>query len=237
MENRTQNRRKFLTKLGVAMSAGAGLALMPNPALANSVLPTAQTWAMRIHGSEGRIEGSAHGGQKSSITMSKLINNMMSISSSTYYRSVNYGGMPGTTVALEGEAAGTMIPTSGGGQFIIWDRGAKDSDKNGEFWVHYAIPTPLIAAGNRAKAGVCLVCCMSTDIKMHIGQVEVWDGNKRIFSQANIQLWGPEKKHRFNIPNSPFINTALCISLQIKGEQANATTILEINGVGIDFYL
>lgn len=108
MENKNQNRRKFLTKLGVAVSAGAGLGLLPNTALANSELPSAQTWAMWIHGSAGRIEGSAHDGQKSPITMIRL-KKMMPFSSLTYFRSSNNGGMPGTTVALEGEAAGTMI--------------------------------------------------------------------------------------------------------------------------------
>ncbi|MDC8000035.1 hypothetical protein POV26_03225 [Aequorivita todarodis] len=219
------------------MSTGVGLGLMPNTALASTALPTVQTWAMWIHGSAGRIEGCAHDGQKSPITMAKLKKKMMTISSMNYFRSGNNGGMPGTTVALEGEAAGTMIPTSGGGQFIIWDRGTKNNDKNGEFWVHYAIPTPLIAAGTRAKAGLCLVSCMSTDIKMHIGQVEVWHGNKSIFSQANTQLWGPEKMHRFNIPTTPSVMGALCISLKIKGERVNATKILEISGVGIDFYV
>lgn len=237
MENKIQNRRKFISSFGMAVSAGAGLVFMPNQALANSVVPTKQIWAMWTHGSAGRIEGSAHGGQKSSKTMSKFINKIMSINSVTYYRSANYGGMPGTSVALENEAAGTIIPTSGGGQFFIWDRGTKDSDKNGEFWVHYPITTPLIMAGIIAKAGMCIINCTSTDEKVHIGQVEVWDGNKKIFSQEDTPLWGPEKRHKFKIPDTPSVNAALCISLKIKGERVNATNILEINGVGIDFYV
>lgn len=234
MENTNQNRRKFLNKLGAGVAAGAGLALLPNSVIANTTHTTAQTWAMWTHGSAGKIQGSAFNGKSTKTVMDKLIKDKFNIS---YFGSADFVGMPGTSVALEGEAAGTMVPTSGGGQFIIWDRGTKNNDKNGDFWVHYPIPTPAIAGGIRAKAGLCLVNSASTDIRMHIAEVEVWDANKRIFSQTDLKLWGPEKMHRFNIPSTPNVNFALCISLKIKGERVNSTKNLEISGVGIDFYV
>lgn len=235
MENKNQNRRKFLNKLGAGVAAGAGLALLPNSAMANTDKTNAQTWSMWTHGSTGKIEGSAFDGKSSSAPMSNLIGKIVTLASFTYFRSGNFGGMPGTSVALAGEAAGTMMATSGGGQFIIWDRGTKNNDKNGEFWVHYPIPTPVIAGGTRAKASVCWVVCGSTDIKMHIAEVEVWDGNKRIFSKNDTKLWGPTNTHRFNIPATPSVIYGLCISFKIKGERVNSEKILEIVSVGIDF--
>jgi len=68
-------------------------------------------------------------------------------------------------------------------RFVVFDTGKKDKEKNGTFWVHYAIPTPVIISNVRVKAETVLINYESSNISaLSIRAVHVWDGNKRIFA-------------------------------------------------------
>lgn len=232
------NRRGFIDKLikSSALVTMAGL-LLPNKIFANKTKnSTANIYAMWTHGSDGKMEGVFHSGKDTVSLATKMFNKMKTFHSAGYFRGAGRGrGMPGSSIYLGGAAAATMIPTSGGGQFTIWDSGSKSKAKNGEFWIHYAIPTPVIANSVRVKASKILIKCASTDANFYISDIELWDANKRIYNKNNQKLWGPDKMHAFSFGNSPrTVLYGLCLSLKIKGERVSADRILEISGVGVD---
>ena len=235
MEN--QDRRNFLGKAakGLALGTTASV-LVPANAMASPTQETnmATTYALWAHGNTGKLEGEFHNGKDARSAMSRIINKMRPLHKIGVLKSSDGIGLPGHSISLPGEGAATMIPTSAGAQFTIWDRGSKSKAKNGEFWVHYAIPTPIIIDSKRVTANTILVKSMSTEAKFYISELEVWDANKRIYTRGGLKLWGPDKMHRFNIPNPKTVGYALCVSLKMKGERVAADSILEISGVGVD---
>ncbi|RPD98514.1 hypothetical protein EGM88_04750 [Aureibaculum marinum] len=237
METKETNRRGFIDKI-LKSSALVGIAglLYPNKIVAKErEIIAANNYAMWIHGSEGKMEGVFHSGKDSIKIATKMINKMRNFHSAGYARSIVGRGMSGHSISLGGEAAATAIPTSGGAQITIWDSGSKSKAKNGEFWIHYSIPTPVIANNVRVRISNILVKCASTDANFYISDIELWDANKRIFNRNNQKIWGPDKMHSFSFRSNPKkIFYGLCLSLKIKGERVSADRIFEISGVGVD---
>lgn len=214
----------------------AATALLPTKAMA--VIPAsnvfAGVYALWSHGNSGRIEGSFHNGKDATSITQKIVNKMRPLRNLGILKSPSNGGVPGDTIRLPGSTAATMIPTSAGAQFTIWDRGTRSKAKNAEFWVHYAIPSPVIVNSRRVTANKLLVKSTSTEAKFYIQELEIWDANQRIFVKQGLKLWGPDKMHGFAIPKPKTVLFGLCVSIKIKGERVAADSILEISGVGID---
>ena len=234
MEN--QNRRNFLDKATKGLVLGTAAALLPATAIAATPSSGgfAGVYALWTHGNSGRMEGSFHNGKDASSITAKIVNKMRPLRRIGILKSGSGAGVPGDTIRLPGSTAATLIPTSAGAQFTIWDRGSKSKAKNGEFWVHYAIPSPIIVDSKRVTANKLLVKSTSTEAKFYINELEVWDANQRIFLKQGLKLWGPDKMHGFTIPNPKTVLFGLCVSIKIKGERVAADSILEISGVGID---
>jgi len=240
---KNQNRRKFIEKVskGIALGTAASL-LVPTETLAannkeNEEESMASTYALWTHGNSGKMEGSFHNGKDARSVTSRIITKMRPLHKIGVLKSNIGAGVPGDTISLPGEAAATMIPTSAGAQFTVWDRGSKSKAKNGEFWVHYTIPTPVIIQSKRVTANKLLVKNTSTEAKFYINELEVWDANIRIYQKRGLKLWGPDKMHGFTLSNPKTVLYGLCVSIKIKGERVAADSILEISGVGIDFML
>ncbi|WP_178984208.1 hypothetical protein [Winogradskyella helgolandensis] len=234
------NRRKFLDKLLKGAAFGTVGLLFTNRLNAsnNSNDNSSNLYAMWTHGSEGKMEGRFHDGKDAISFGSKLIGKIRAPLTAGYLRGVRTGSkFEGTSIILPGEAAATMVSTSGGAVFTIWDSGTKAKSKNGEFWVHFTIPTPVIANNVRAKVSKILVKCSSTNVSFHISDVELWDANERIFHKSNQKLWGPDRMHGFSFRPAKSVKYGLCMSLKIVGERVSADEILEISGVGVDLMI
>ena len=232
------SRRGFIDKLfkGLALSTAASL-LVPNKIYANNATnKLANIYAMWTHGCEGKILGPFYNGVDPNGFVLRLIDKAGIFLTHAAKRDfVKEKAFAGHSILLGGEAAGTMIPTSNGALFTIWDKGQKSKAKNGEFWVNYTIPTPAIANGVRVKASKILVKCASSDANFYITDVELWDANERIYNKENLKLWGPDKMYDFSFGDNPrTVKYGLCVSLKIKGEQVLADRILVVSGVGVD---
>ncbi len=231
-------RRNFINTLfkGAAFGTAASV-LMPNKIKAsgdeNSM---ANVYAMWTHGSEGKMEGVFHDGKDAVSFGDKLMGKVRGAFTGGFLKTLGNGvRFPGSSISLVGEAAATMAVTSGGALFNIWDRGTKNKTKNGEFWVHYTIPTPAIANSVRSKVSKILVKCASTDNSFYISDVELWDADERLYNKGNLKLWGPDKMHSFPFAgNNNTVRYGLCVSLLIKGERVSGNQFLAISGVGVD---
>lgn len=159
-------------------------------------------------------------------------------------------------LVLLGHSGGAACLRMGwGARFVILDVGRRNYGKSGEFWVHYAISTPVVEDGHRAQADTVLVNYESTDIQqIKICEATVWDGNRRIFADHSVtpsangydggiagrtsnsgtrpntaKLW------RGNIRRQD-IFFGLQVSLKIQAHHAR-DNYLEIRGVGIEFQI
>lgn len=147
-----------------------------------------------------------------------------------------------------------------GARFVVYDTGSADNPQSGSFWCHYAIPTPVIEAGARAKADTVLINYETNKPRnINIDAVHVWDGNKRILAADNLQLINTTKgddEYDGGISgqtanSSTAINLSrlfrrnivdrdvffgIGVSILIRADQAKDDYI-EIRSVGIDFDL
>ncbi|NAS30460.1 hypothetical protein GTQ40_05730 [Flavobacteriaceae bacterium R38] len=236
MQTKNSNRRTFLNKLSKGLAIGTiGSMLVPAKVFANeNTTNRANLYAMWAHGSEGKMEGVFHNGRDAKSVASRMMSKLRPLHKKGFLRSPQGQGLPGNSIYLGGAATATMIPTSAGAQFTVWDSGSKSKAKNGEFWVHYPISTPVIMNNNRLKPSKVLVKCTSTDIRFHISEIELWDANRQIFAQRGLKLWGPDKMHWFVPRNVRPVGYGLCVSIKVKAERVAADVVLEISGVGVD---
>lgn len=99
-------------------------------------------------------------------------------------------------------------------------------------WVHFQIPTPVIADGQRLRAGSVLLR-FRTGPGAAIGAVHVWDGSQRIAAHDGLNLTSSGvTTRRFGVPSSPKVYWGLGISVNVKfGDDAN----LPANKLLVDF--
>lgn len=166
----------------------------------------------------------------------------------------------GDIIDLGNYAGVACLRMGWGARFVVYDTGSGDNPQSGRFWCHYAIPTPVIEAGSRAKANTVLINYETNKTRnINIDSVHVWDGNKRILSVDNLNLINTTKgddefdggisrettnssasvdlKRLFRrniIDRDVFFGVG--VSILIRAEQAK-DDYLEIRSVGIDFDL
>lgn len=121
-------------------------------------------------------------------------------------------------------------------EFYFFDRGRDNKPKNGEVWVHFAIPTPVITNNRRVKAKDVLLLLKGSSERLRIAKIHVWDANKRILAR-DVNEWGKKSQVRFSIPGTPSVSYGIGVSILIKGERVKASERIEICGVGVDFVL
>lgn len=166
-----------------------------------------------------------------------------------------FRGDTGDIVDLGGHGSIACLRMGWGARFVTFDNGSDNREKSGSFWVHYAIPTPVIEDGHRARADTVLLNYESTDInEMSPAAIHVWDGNIRIFADDSPTVSADD----FNggIPGSTTNSSAtpdisklwrgdirlkpvffgLTVSVLIRAQRAR-DNFLEIRGVGVDLQL
>ncbi|WP_024773057.1 hypothetical protein [Aquimarina macrocephali] len=168
-----------------------------------------------------------------------------------YYRS-RYSSQD--NVPLSGDTTVACLRLRWGSRFIFYDSGSKNKPKSGSVWCHYAIPTPVIEEGSRARIRRVEINYESTMIsEISVGAVEVWDGNRLIHEETNPGRSGvginggitgstrdfrnvPEEENVLIIDDIPdqFIFFGLSVSIKIEANNAK-DDYLEIRSVGADF--
>lgn len=155
----------------------------------------------------------------------------------------------GDLVSLGGNGTVACLRIGWAARFVVYDCGFKNEAKSGQFWCHYAIPTPVIIDGKRAEADTVLINYESSNINaLSPGAIVVRDGDIVIFKDfsptvsANDFNGGSgslvrdtKKLWRGDLQNRP-VHYGLCVSLEIKAQSAK-NDYLEIRGVGIDFQI
>jgi hypothetical protein len=164
-----------------------------------------------------------------------------------------FRGDPGDIVDLGSFGAAACLRIGWAARFVVFDSGAENLPKSGSFWCHYAIPTPVIEAGQRAQADTVLVNWESTaPSQLAVAAVHVWDGNKRIFNADSLGAGDFDGGIDGNTTNASVVpnlaqlyrgNIALRqiffgvgVSLLIRATNAR-DSFLEIRSVGIDFQI
>ncbi len=83
-------------------------------------------------------------------------------------------------------------------------------------WVHFAVPTPVIADGTRARADAVLLRFRTTPTDAAVTAVHVYDGERRIATHNNRNdrpaVW---QMIRYDIPKNPSVRWGIGISVQL----------------------
>lgn len=171
-----------------------------------------------------------------------------------------FEGDTGDIVDLGQWSSAACLRMGWGARFVVIDTGSADNPQSGSFWCRYAIPTPVIEAGQRIKADKVLINYETKNPQnINIDAITVWDGNKRIFVDDNIHHalstqgddeydggisgYTTNAQASFNLSRLLSRNIVdrdvffgLCVSIRIRAIQAK-DDYLEIRSVGVDFDL
>ena len=103
-------------------------------------------------------------------------------------------------------------------------------------WVHFAVPTPVIADGVRLKAESGLVR-FKTGSRARIRNFHVFDGEKRIADQNNLNLRSDQLQlYRGDIPGDPRVLWGTGITLGVEFDGNGNDAWIALVSAGIDFY-
>jgi hypothetical protein len=103
-------------------------------------------------------------------------------------------------------------------------------------WVHYAVPTPVIASNNRLRADAVMIRYRTgVEDKARLAAIHVYDGELKIASfdglQGASQNWSIS---RTEIPNKPYVEWGIGISILVQFKPL-ANPLFQISSVGCDF--
>lgn len=157
----------------------------------------------------------------------------------------------GDIVAIDDFAGAACLRMGRAARIVIYDTGSDNKRKSGLFWVHYAIPTPVVVRSHRAEVEALLVNYESTDIaQVSINGYQLWDGNRLIYEDESPPVSADDfnggipgfaeggaapntdRLYRATFPLQP-IYFGLGVSLRIRAQQAQ-DSYLEIRGVGVE---
>lgn len=163
-----------------------------------------------------------------------------------------YGGHVGDLIGTGDMGGAACYRIGWAARFVMVDLGSGNAPKSGNFWVHYAIPTPAVHSGMRALANKIMVNYESRNIsEMAISRLHVWDGNRKIFADDSVVRSGddfdggipglgdsrstPNMNQLLSedLPNRP-VFFGLGVSLLISATSAR-DEFLEIRSVGAEF--
>jgi hypothetical protein len=104
---------------------------------------------------------------------------------------------------------------------------------NTSSWVHFQIPTPLIVNDVRLKASSVLLNFKTSSSSAQVKAVHVYDGDTRIATFGNLNLYGNVGMVRFTLSNAPLIYEGLNISVLTSFD---AQSEIDFISAGCDFY-
>jgi hypothetical protein len=148
------------------------------------------------------------------------------------------GILGGDDALLGGDVAGGALRFGWGAEMYIRGRGPgwRSEVRSGTFWVHYAIPTPVIESGRRSVARDLLVRWRSPDnTRITFDSVHVWDGDARFFARDGV--WGDPEEPLRRIPlGDHAVNWGIGVSLHVRGNSTTFRQRLVVHSVGVDFF-
>ena len=111
----------------------------------------------------------------------------------------------GTSLRVQDPEACTAAPHGWGmdlrGAFKSWT------------WVQFAIPTPVVAAGQKLRVSSAMVSFKTEHA--HIRRIHVWDGNKKIASHDDLWLEGGMQVK--TVPVTALdLRHGICISVRVE---------------------
>ena len=84
-----------------------------------------------------------------------------------------------------------------------------------ENWIHFAIPTPVIADGQRLRAARIALVFRTDSPDAVLNTVHVYDGDRRIAEHDNLRLYADAGWQTFDIPCDTYMRMAMGISLGV----------------------
>ena len=111
------------------------------------------------------------------------------------------------------------------GRVVVWDRGDKDTDKSGGFWLQYALPTIVTPEARLRK--VMVRSRTNRDQNIRISRIHVWDANReRLYADDRVT----DASDYEGAINKGY-ETGLAVSLFVRASRAN-DDVLKIFSVG-----
>ena len=104
-------------------------------------------------------------------------------------------------------------------------------------WLHFPVPMPAVANGHKMRAGATLLS-FRTRSHATVHEVILYDGEKQIAIDQNLNLQGNRLDYRLEVPGAPEINQGLNITVGVHfGHNAPDVRSMqvEIVGAGIEF--
>ncbi len=105
------------------------------------------------------------------------------------------------------------------------------------YWFHFAIPTPVIKDGNRAKFLRAFVLYLA-DPGVTLGSVHVWDGANRIFNRDGLAVGGDHSaaplENDINMFVLPKIEVFYGVGISVLFNFTDAASVT-LYSAGIDF--
>jgi hypothetical protein len=200
-----QSRRVLLAS---ALGTGATLALLSGPKLHAEPARTTvrQKFASCVHGATAQVQKAE-------------------------------GFFGGDDAILGNDVAGGVLRFGWGAEMYIRGRGDdwRIDVRSGTFWVHYAIPTPIIEGGHQSVARDLFVRWKSSDnTRITFDSVHVWDGDVRFFARDGV--WGDLQEPVYRIPlEDHSVSCGIGVSLQVRGNSTTSGQRLIVHSVGVDF--
>jgi len=170
-----------------------------------------------------------------------------------------FSGESGDIIDLGRHASVACLRIGWGARFVVYDNGDENNRKSGQFWCHYAIPTPVIQNDNRAEIDKVMINFETSSPRtLNVQRVDVWDGNKKLAAINPNLLTTTEgddesdggingathnadlrpdlsRLLQFNFANKP-VFFGIGVSILIAANRAK-DDILEIRSVGADFQI
>jgi hypothetical protein len=141
-------------------------------------------------------------------------------------------------VHVGADVAGGILRGGFGAQMYIRGEGPdwRTNVRSGSFWVHYAIPTPVIEAGQRTRIQTLILRWKSEDFsKITFDMIQVWDGNNKLKEAPGVR--GPQDSPELRIAvGNQEVLWGIGVSLRVKGAQTTFDSTLEVHSVGVDFF-
>jgi hypothetical protein len=120
-----------------------------------------------------------------------------------------------------------------GARLVVFDYSSANNRKSGQVWCHYAVPTPVIVGGRRARLRQVLVRHTTPNPQqLAIIAVHVWDGDTRVFTRDGIVSPNPFVAP---LPDREVL-WGMGVSLLVNANNAR-NVMLDVHAVGIDFFV
>jgi hypothetical protein len=101
-------------------------------------------------------------------------------------------------------------------------------------WFHFAIPTPVIVADKRAKLHSVILKFVTSQEKVFVSNVHIFDGPNRIAAYDQVRLHGDHGFERFEVRATPEVQWGVGISIAVSFVEGSESWI-EFMTAGADF--